>query len=262
MANDLKSRYLREFINEITYNNRNPRDIRVLKLLDDISTNPERTIWPDEKVYRCRLIKDSHKTGKTSNFLGLSAEDSFVPPPKATRDMRANYRYIPYLYCSDNPYISLAEVRPRIGAKVSIATIIVKEKLSLLDFTNRNKPAKMTEAKINLFADLSSLFSKPIAFEDDTTDYIPTQFIAEYAKNLGYDGIIFKSSLVPELDSEEGKHSNIVVFNYYKCEPIKSNVFTITSCQIDGKQTDNDPDKLFIKSPVTEILNILLGNEL
>lgn len=255
----IKSRFLKEFIHEITFKNRNPRDTRALQLLDEISTNPEQIIMPDEKVYRCRVIKSSHQVGKTPYFYGFDSKESFVAPVKSTRDMRANYRYIPYLYCANNPYVALVEVRPRLGACVSIATIRVKEKLILLDFTNKVKPTKMTEAKINLFADLSMLFSKPITEEDDILDYIPTQYIAEYSKNLGYDGIIFKSSLVPELDEEYDAQHNIVVFNFDKCEPVKSNVFQITSNQIDGKQIDSDPDKLIIKSHNSEILDILLG---
>ena len=61
----------------------------------------------------------------------------------------------------------------------------------------------MSPAKINFFADLSALYSKPIANDDDVLDYIPTQFIAEYVKNLGYDGIAFRSSLTPELTDQD-----------------------------------------------------------
>ena len=257
----MHSRYLKEFIQEITYKNRNPRDLKALMLLDDISTNPEQLYPYGEKVYRCRIITDLKKTGLETNFFGFTAEESFVPPPNVTRDMRANYRNIPYLYCSDNPYVAIVEVRPRLGAKVSVATIMINEEIRLLDFTNKRKPTKMTDAKVNLFSDLSALFSKPIALEEDTIEYIPTQFIAEYAKNLGYDGIIYKSSLVPELYGEDSGQNNIVIFNYNKCIPIRSNIITVTNCQIDGKQDDMDSTKLKIKSYYHELLDIIVGND-
>lgn len=260
MEAKLKSRYLQEFIQEITYNNRNPKDIKALSLMEDISTNPERIISPGEKLFRCRIIKKGDTTNQKKNFFGFDDKGSFVPPPESTRDLRANYRYIPYLYCANDPYIALVEVRPRFGANVSIATIEVKDKLTLLDFTNGKKPSKMTDAKVNLFSDLSSMFSKPVTDDDDITDYIPTQFIAEYAKRLDYDGIVFRSSLVPDINEHQLERYNIVVFNFHKCKAVRSNVIEITNQYYDCNQTDNDPNKLSIQSFVEEELNNIIGS--
>ena len=253
MDDKLRSRYLKEFIEEITFHNRNPRDLKALELMDDTSTNPEIKVKENEKLYRSRIIKDKNKINKVPGFFGYDSDGSFVPPSEFTCDLRANYRYIPYLYCSNHPYLSLVEVRPRLGAYVSIATIVAKEELTLLDFTNSNKPRKMTSAKENLFSDLSGLFSKPVADEDDIKDYIPTQFIAEYAKNLSYDGIVFRSSLVPEINLSGLKRFNIVVFNYTKCEPVKSNVIQISNTYLDGEQTDADIERLEIDSYIAEL---------
>ena len=253
----LKSRYLKEFIKEIQYNNRNPKDTKALELLDDISTNPEILIDINNSFYRCRIISDKDKINKEKNFYGYNAEDSFIPPVEFTKDMRANYRYIPYLYCSNNPYISLVETRPRMGALVSVATIVNEEKIRLLDFTIQNKPSKMTEAKRNLFLDLSTLFSTPVTSDDDILDYIPTQFIAEYVKNLGYDGIAYSSSLTPDFNQYSPERYNIVVFNYKKCTVIKSNVVKIQNIYIDSMQVDDDTNKLNIKSYIEEQLDII-----
>ena len=43
------SNKLKEFIDEIQYHNRNPIDNSVLKMLEDIDTNPERIISPGGK---------------------------------------------------------------------------------------------------------------------------------------------------------------------------------------------------------------------
>lgn len=254
MDYELKSKFLKQFIKEITYCNRNPQDTKALELLDDISTNPERVILPYEKLYRCRIINEGSEVGKETNFFGFNAKDSFVPPAKKAVDLRANYRYIPYLYASNNPYIALVEVRPRLGAQVSVATIEVKEKIRLLDFTNRETPSKMTQAKANLFSDLSWLFSKPVTVDDDTSDYIPTQFIAEYAKHLQYDGIIYRSSLVPEINNSNLDRFNVVVFSYSKCEVVKSNVIQIAANYIDCEQIDSDSEQLHIQSYISELI--------
>lgn len=240
MELNIKSRYLKEFIKEIQYNNRNPQDVKALELLDDISTNPERYLFAGTLLYRSRIITEKNRINKIHDFYGFDTKESFVPPPKATRDMRANYRYIPYLYCSSHPYTAVIEVRPRLGASVSVATIRVNENIRLLDFTMQKVSEKMTQAKVNFFSDLSMLYSYPITSDDDVLEYIPTQFIAEYAKRLGYDGIAFRSSLTPEKNNMNFDTCNVVVFNYQKCEPIKSNVVEITSNIVQYIQTDND----------------------
>lgn len=248
MSLNIKSQHLKAFIKEIQYENRNPTDTKVLDLLKDISTNPERHILKGTKLFRSRIASDQNKLNKAPDFWGYDAKESFVPPAKLTRDMRANYKYIPYLYCATDPYVSLIEVRPRLGASVSIATIIVNEDLQLLDFTIKTKPKNMTSPKENLFSDLSKLYSTPVTDEDDTFDYIPTQYIAEYAKNLGYDGIAFSSSLTPEDREYSVDRYNIVVFNFNKCSVIKSNVVTVARSYLDCEQTDDDNEHLKIKS--------------
>ena len=191
---------------------------------------------------------------KDKGFFGYGKDDSFVPPANVTRDLRANYRYIPYLYCANHPYTAVVEVRPRLGANVSVASIRVNEKLTLLDFTLKTIPKNMSPTKFHLFADLSMLFSKPVTSEDDILDYIPTQYIAEFAKNIGYDGIVFRSSLTPELEDQDiDEHQeldryNIVVFNYEKCEAVGSNVVCVTRNYLEYKQIDQDSNRIDVNS--------------
>lgn len=255
MSVKFKSKYLKQFVEEIQFHNRNPQDIKALDLLKDISTNPEIVFSSHQYLYRSRIISNMNEINKVPNFYGYDCDQSFVPQAKLSRDLRANYRYIPYLYCSNDPYTALVEVRPRLGASVSVATISIQDKVRLLDFTISSRPSKMSEAKKNLFDDLSKLFSTPVTDADDVLDYIPTQFIAEFAKNvLGYDGIAYTSSLTPEID-ESAQRYNIVVFNYKKCTPIKSNVFTITGNYMDVQRADMDPNGYDIKSYLGEKLD-------
>ena len=145
------------------------------------------------------------------------------------------------------------------GALVSVATIVNDEPIRLLDFTIQNKPSKMSEAKKNLFLDLSTLFSTPVTKDDDILDYIPTQFIAEYAKNIGYDGIAFSSSLTPDVNKNNPDRYNIVIFNYNKCRVIKSNIVKITNVDIECMQIDDDTAKLNTKSFIEERLEEIIG---
>lgn len=105
----------------------------------------------------------------------------------------------------------------------SVARIRVNERLRLLDFSLQNYPKGMKPVKINLFYALSQLYSKPVTEDDDTLDYIPTQYIAEFVKRIGYDGIVFKSSLYNDENSV-----NVVIFNFDKCEAVGSVVYDVT----------------------------------
>lgn len=217
---------LKSFIKEIQYINRNPQDNSVLDMLKDIGTNPEQRMEIGRILYRCRIIRDGDKINESEGFYGFDEKGSFVPPIKYTRDMRANYKYIPYLYCATQEKLAVAEVRPRLNAKVSIAQIEVTHPITLLDFTIEQNKAGMSEAKKNLFYALSELYSKPVSEEDDTLDYIPTQYIAEFAKHLGYDGIVYQSSLSPQMGPLD-EAVNVVVFNYHKCRAVGSAVYRV-----------------------------------
>ena len=245
---ELKSRKLRNFVTEITDINRNPTDSSVLAILSDRPTNPELLVHQGELLYRARIYTGD-KASAHSGFYGYSPSDSFVPPREKATDMRANYRNIPYLYCSNNPYISLCEARPRLGASVSIATIIVEQPLTLFDMTIKQKPPQIDSTKVNLLSDLSKLFSYPVTNEDDTLHYIPTQFIAEYIKKLNYDGIVYKSAFAEQTDDTPA--DNIVVFNFNKFRPIRSNIYHIPHLNYTPERIDNDSRAIQALSPDT-----------
>ena len=187
------SRKLSEFIKEIQYKNRNPVDNNVLKMLQEMETNPELLFDSQQYLYRSRIVHSKDKLNGEYPFFGFGKDGSVV------------------------------EVRPRLGARVSVARIRVNERLRLLDFSLQNYPKGMKSVKINLFHALSQLYSKPVTEDDDTLDYIPTQYIAEFVKRIGYDGIVFKSSLYNDENSV-----NVVIFNFDKCEAVGSVVYDVT----------------------------------
>lgn len=102
----------------------------------------------------------------------------------------------------------------------------------------------MIDTKKSLLADLSALYSYPVTTDDNILDYIPTQYIAEYAKRLGYGNIAFKNSLTQELNATKNNRYNVVVFNYLEYKAIKSNVLKITTNTIVTRQIDTDSELL------------------
>ena len=117
-----------------------------------------------------------------------------------------------------------------------------------MDLTLQQKPPKMTDAKVNLFQDLSILYSTPVTNDDDILDYIPTQYIAEYAKAKHYDGIAFSSSVVPEINKKHPERYNVVVFNFDKCEVVRSNLISVGSINFECEQVDQDAQKINVIS--------------
>ena len=128
--------------------------------------------------------------------------------------MRANYRFIPYLYVASTKELAILEVRPQLVDLVSVATIEVDEQLNLFDLCHiKDADDRNRTPKDNFMIDLAELYSKPVETTDDQVDYVPTQFIAEYIKNLNYDGIIYPSSH----NSDKDRNYSVVIFNYNKC---------------------------------------------
>ena len=266
----MKSNKLKSFITKILFENRNPKDDDVLELLQDVETNPTLIAKTDTSFFRCRVIHDLDRIQNEHPFWGFDEEGSFVPDYMHTRDMRANYRYIPYLYCATHPYVAVCEMRPRINAVLNLATIKAQTDLKLFDLVGFESQ-KMSSVKKNLISDLAELFSKPVSEDDDTTFYIPTQYIAEYIKNRGYDGIAYRSSLTPEyqekqsaykklradesLGEEMRKRYNVVIFNYQKCKAVSSNRIRIANTFLAYKQDDDDQTSQYTYDPMLELLD-------
>ena len=67
--------------------------------------------------------------------------------------------------------------------------------------------------------------AKPLRRQDNELDYLPTQYLCEYIKSLGYDGVEYSSSL-----DEDG--INLVIFNDEKLECNSVEVYEISKIKI------------------------------
>ncbi len=171
---------------------------------------------------------------KKKRFWGYGAEQSDAPPKEKTSGGRANPRNISYLYIAEDVKTAILEVRPNVTQEVSVATVKITKDLKLFDFCytdpNESELGKSLDLGI-----ISAAFSMP-NFGDEN-NYYATQYVCEFIREMGFDGIRFYSSLNPE-----GK--NIVLFDteidpLTKCKNYKitnSKVYSVTKLGIDFQQ--------------------------
>lgn len=121
---------------------------------------------------------------------------------------RVNPKGIPCLYGANIKETAVAEVRPWVGALVSLAQLRPLKALRLVNCGGDpqieheiwfEQPSPDEREEI-VWRAIGRGFSNPASPEPGVAEYVPTQIIAEHFKNSGYDGILFRSSLGPGLN--------------------------------------------------------------
>lgn len=142
-----------------------------------------------------------------------------TPPSDAAGAGRMNARGIAVFYGAMNAATALAEVRPPVGSQVAVARFHILRDLRLLDLSAlRNvfvegsifNPETIKQMqKANFLQILSLLMSRAIMPNEEASEYLPTQAVAEYLGNeVGLDGMIF-----PSIQSGQS-NSNVVLFRH------------------------------------------------
>lgn len=235
------------FKHEILYKNRFIQNHPILDYVKIIAEKNKKSIEKNTILYRARIFdgdepdldewgnfradtisaKADIERKKESGFWGYDEDGSFIPQDNSVvTEGRANPSLIKYLYTSESPYTALTEVRPYLGGNISVAEIKVTEEIKIADFSYINDFYSFDSLEDMLMRIIMRNLSNPI--NTNKHEYIPTQYIAEYLKNLKYDGIKFNSSL------HKGGY-NITIFNYSKCKAVSSKLYKIKDICIDSE---------------------------
>lgn len=159
-------------------------NVFISEYLDQIVNKDEPTILrAGELYYRARINKNSK--------LPFKIKDLEAPSKEFANYGRLNPKNIPYLYMSEDEMTVLAEVRPYIGANVVIAECKLLEDVKIIDLTINDKNKRTN----NFRKKISNLFSVPYSPQDTEREYLPTQYIAEYIKEMKFDGVKYKSAV-------------------------------------------------------------------
>lgn len=184
------------------------------------------------------LVKRNYKKGSIFYWARIAPSDKGFPldmmgaPPreKATSG-RANSEGISCLYLSDSEETTLHEARVGEYDYVSIAQFeaIVDVEVVNIALLSEICPflgSDITQLAVNLsnFKRLSDEVAKPMRRHDGSLDYLPTQYLCDYIKSLGYAGFEYRSAM-----KEDG--SNVAIFYPAKFRCIFVSVYDIQSLE-------------------------------
>lgn len=151
------------------------------------------------RLFRSRICDEE------SYLKGYSIEKMGVPPVSLTTAGRTNSEGIQCLYLANDEETTFHEVRARDNDHVSVGEFHQVKDLKIVDLSLFDKigPFSIPDFDMTWFAINIDIIRKignevamPMRRFDRALDYVPTQYICDYVKHLGYDGIRYKSTLV------------------------------------------------------------------
>lgn len=164
---------------------------RLRQLLDHLPATGLPRTW-----YRARIRQgdETYEIGKMG-----------APPKRLASHGRANPAGIPYLYLGSKPETAAAEIRPHTGEIACVADFTIPE-IQAVDLRNPRKlvsPFILGDASAigQLRADLPFLerlgeeLTRPVLPSGAAIDYIPSQYLCEFIKKSGFDGVVYRSSV-------------------------------------------------------------------
>lgn len=187
-----------EFREELKHKNRyfpqNVPDVEHLKNLFEFLTLPENET--PKNFYRARIKKGNEK---------LELSEIGKPPAEEAKNGRANPAGISYFYAASDTDTAIAEVRPSKGDTVTVAHFRTTNSMLMADLRNPKhtiSPFELDDDNLTrLCTDMPYLtilgeeLSKPILPREADLEYLPSQYLCEFVKHIGFVGMVYKSSL-------------------------------------------------------------------
>lgn len=162
------------------------------------------------------------------------------PPKKETKNGRANPIGIPYLYIASSPETAITEIRGHKGETVTVAKFDLIEDLELVDL--RDPMTTITPFGLDIdeieliYKNLPFLellgeeLTKPIIPREANLEYLPSQYLSEIFKYIGFHGIIYKSSV--------SSGFNYVIFDDSKLQIIETYQYRIIDVNLISERID------------------------
>ncbi|MDX0986708.1 RES domain-containing protein [Sinorhizobium medicae] len=171
-----------------------------------------------KSFFRARVF---HKSDDLDQALQRPDLHLGPPPGKFARAGRMNAHGISMFYGASDKGVALAEVRPPVGSRALIGEFELTRPMRLLDVSALHSvyvegsifdPSHVDRLGLAKFMQrLSDRITLPVMPDDETTEYLITQMIADYLARRpepALDGILFPSVQCP------GEHRNVVLFHH------------------------------------------------
>lgn len=155
--------------------------------------------------------------------------DLGMPPADKASAGRVNPHGIPCLYLTDKPETTIYELRATFGDKISVGKFEVLKDLNVIDFNYRplltnsidNDSLEDDVSEFLLKKQIGVDLSKPMRkYDNKEIEYVPTQYICEFIRIQGADGIRYNSAV-----HHNGR--NLVLFKSDKVKCISVDVKTV-----------------------------------
>lgn len=178
----------------------------IRKIMNDQNNELLCKLHASSILYRARVISPNDLMDSTTslsfdwdNFrlYGFDEYDSKEPPLKVSPEARNSIQGSSYLYLASDMYTACAEVNPIATAYISGAIFEITSDLKIIDFSDE---LKILPEKNNLQEDIyfvnmlaKVLFHYSATFTNEK-GYIALQYISDYIRKYGVDGICYRSS--------------------------------------------------------------------
>lgn len=207
-----------KFVSSIKSINRFHSNHINLKLLEDFFRSPQmqRIVKKDSDcLFRARIADEN----------GIKMEEMGAPPARQAIAGRANSAGISCLYLANDIITTFHEIRARDLDYISVASFKNNKELKIVDLSNLDNISPFSlesfdyewfAINISILKKISMEIAKPLRRQDSELDYLPAQYISDFVKSLGFDGICYKSTL-----NENGLNYAFFDGRKFKCIDVK-----------------------------------------
>lgn len=215
----LKNHTWDEFVEGIKHNNRFHTDYFNLEIFNSFLKYAQKKYERGTVFYRARI----------SDANGLPKTKMGAPPIGIASEGRVNASGISCLYLSKDRETTIHEIRAGTHDFVTIGRFRLKEDISLINLISLPQISPFNTADIDLtqhavnrkhLEKIGNEIARPLRRQDSPLDYLPTQYISDFIKSKGYQGIEYKSTM-----HEDGR--NLAIFDEQKVECIDVSVVKI-----------------------------------
>ena len=180
-----------------------------LEILESVLKETEIIIPKGTRFYRARV----------SDKNGYTRKEMWAPPDDVASSGRANSKGQSCIYLCSHKKTTVKEIRAHAFDYVTIATFKFNRDVRVLDLSSivHSSPFYSGTDKVAYLLNEGTLcqiqndLAKPMSRLDSDLDCLPTQYISDFAKFLGYDGVKYYSTFDKEA-------YNVALFDSSACD--------------------------------------------